>query len=264
VTSGDLAARPQHPDAYHQDRAATLRNRARLDSNPNLLFWYEQLYCDQFRHFSDVVHLSILEIGSGVSPLSRFYPSVQTSDILDLGYLHHTFDCHEIDRFASIADNSLDVVTLTNVLHHLRSPIEFLTKAAKKLKPGGTLIATEPYFSWLSTPLYKFLHHEPVDFSITTPELQDVRGPLSSANEALPWLIFTRSQWKNEIARHFHFERPIFRPFTSLSYFATGGISHRIPLPRWLYRAFFALDLWASRRFPKVAASFFTVTLTRR
>ena len=32
-----------------KDRAATLRNRARLGANKNLLFWYRELYRDQFR-----------------------------------------------------------------------------------------------------------------------------------------------------------------------------------------------------------------------
>ena len=90
--------------------------------------------------------LSILEIGSGTSPLKRFHPNVVTSDVLELDYLDLVFDCHEIDKLVRIEDNSLDVITLTNVLHHLKSPIDFLNAAAAKLKPGGKVIATEPLF----------------------------------------------------------------------------------------------------------------------
>ena len=32
-----------------EDRAATLRNQVRLGANKNLLFWYRELYRDQFR-----------------------------------------------------------------------------------------------------------------------------------------------------------------------------------------------------------------------
>jgi SAM-dependent methyltransferase len=173
-------------------------------------------------------------------------------------------DCHRIDEFEVIPDNSLDLITLTNVLHHLKSPLEFLTKAAKKLKHGGSLIATEPFFSLLSTLIYKYVHHEPVDFSIEKPELAEVRGPLSSANEPLGYLIFTRPQWRDEVGRFFSFEPYPFRPFTSLSYFATGGISHRIPLPHAIYRLLFAADFWLSRLSPRLFASFFTITLTRK
>jgi SAM-dependent methyltransferase len=206
----------------------------------------------------------VLEIGSGVSPLSNIYPSVLTSDVLKLDYLDYRFDCHRIDRFEPVADGSLDVITLTNVLHHLKRPIEFLNKAAKKLKPRGMIIATEPYFSLLSTLIYKYLHHEPVDFSVQKPELAEVPGPLSSANGPLPWLIFERPEWRKELERQFKFEHGRFRPFTSISYFATGGISHRIPLPGAIYRPLFAVDLWLSRLFPRMLASFFTITLTRK
>jgi SAM-dependent methyltransferase len=251
-------------DQYTQDREETLRNRGRLSKNRNLLFWYGQLYRDQFRTLGDVTQLTVLEIGSGVSPLANFYPSVRTSDILDLDYLDYVFDCHQLDKFEPIPEETLDVITLTNVLHHLKSPIEFFTKAARKLKQGGLVIATEPYFSALSTPIYKYLHHEPVDFSIKTPELAEVRGPLASANEPLPWLIFTRPAWRKEIERHYAFEGQPFRPFTALAYFATGGISHRIPMPFWIYRTFFALDLGLSRLFPRAFAAFFTITLRRK
>ncbi len=259
-----MREKPSTTGAYARDLADTLRNRARLSANGNLLYWYRALYQDQFCNLGDIEKLAVLEIGSGVSPLSNFHRSVMTSDVLELDYLDYVFDCHHIDQFEPIADASLDVITLTNVLHHLKSPIEFLTKAARKLRRGGKLIATEPYFSTISRLIYLHLHHEPVDFSIDKPELAEVRGPLSSANGALAGLIFERPEWKKEIAREFDFEEPLFRPFTGLSYFATGGISRRLPIPGGIYRLLFAIDLWLSRLLPRFTASFFTVTLTRK
>src|SRR2546421_6907415 len=92
--------------AEAKDRAATLRNRARLGSNRNLLFWYRELYRDQFKDLPDPAKLSILEIGSGTSPLKQFYPNIVTSDVLDLDYLDLVFDCHEIDRLDAVRDDS--------------------------------------------------------------------------------------------------------------------------------------------------------------
>src|SRR6516165_4245339 len=178
-------------EAAH-DRAMTLRNRARLCANKNLLFWYGELYRDQFKDFPNPAALSILEIGSGTSPLKQFLSNVVTSDVLDLDYLDLVFDCHEIETLEAIKDNSLDVITLTNVLHHLKSPIGFLNCAASKLRHGGKVVATEPFFSVLSTPIFKYLHPGAVDLRITEPELGEVQGPLASANIALPWLIFFR------------------------------------------------------------------------
>ena len=248
-----------------QDRAVTLRNRARLGANQNLLFWYRELYRDQFEGIPDLVTLSVLEVGSGTSPLKQFLPNVVTSDVLDLDYLDLVFDCHEIDKFDAISDESFDVITLTNVLHHLKSPIAFLNRAANKLKPGGKIIATEPFFSRVSTPIFKYLHYEPVDFEISEPELKDVRGPLASANIALPWLIFfCRRDWAENLSENYDVANGSVRFFSSMSYMATGGISHKLPVPAWLYRAFFAMDLLLSRCFPRLCASFFTIVLPRR
>src|ERR1700687_3130938 len=93
-----------------RDREATLCNRARLGANKNLLFWYRELYRDQFKDFADPATLSILEIGSGTSPLKQFLSNVLTSDVLDLDYLDLVFDCHEIDKLGAVKDKSLDVI----------------------------------------------------------------------------------------------------------------------------------------------------------
>jgi SAM-dependent methyltransferase len=250
---------------YAEDRALTLRNRSKLGANRNLIYWYRELYRTQFTNLPDPSQLRILEIGSGVSPLKRFHDNVLTSDVMDLDYLDYVFDCHTIDRFDSIRDESLDMITLTNVLHHLRDPIDFLNKAARKLKPGGKIIATEPYLSRLSTLIFKYLHHEPVDFDIAQPVLSDVRGPLASANSALVWLIFIgRVQWSDRLRAKFDFNEASFQPFSSISYMATGGISRRLPIPRSIYRILFRVDMVLSRTFPRLLASFFIITLTRK
>jgi hypothetical protein len=117
----------------------------------------------------------------------------------------------------------------------------------------------------LSTAIFKYLHHEPVDFRISEPELGEVQGPLASANIALPWLIFFRRRdWLQRLSENFDIATRSIRPFSALSYMATGGISHKLPVPPFLYRAVFPIDLALSRCFPRLCASFFTVTLTRR
>lgn len=253
------------PGQYETDRAETLCNRERLGRNSNLLHWYRELYREQFRSFADPNSLRILEIGSGASPLRRFYSNVITSDVLALDYLDYVFDCHEIDQIAALPEENFDVITLTNVLHHLKSPIDFLRRAALKLRRGGKVIATEPYFSLVSSPIFKYLHHEPVDFSIARPELGNVHGPLATANIAIPWLIFVRNpQWRDSLRAQYEFDEGSMRPFSSLSYMATGGVSRIIPIPALLYRLLFRLDLKLSRALPQAFASFFTITLTRR
>src|SRR3954466_7168198 len=214
---------------FAHDLQHTRENRERLRANANLLFWYKQLYDQIFSDMPGLAARQILEIGSGTSPLKLFYPSVVTSDVLPLDYLDHVFDCHEIDRYDGIADHSVDVISLTNVLHHLRDPIEFLEKATRKLKPGGQIITVEPYFSALSYPLYKLLHHEPVDFGIARPRLESIKGPLSSLNQAIPHMLFvSRPDWLAELARFYDTDNIRLDFFSGLSYMATGGISRSL------------------------------------
>ncbi len=247
------------------DRATTLRNRARLSANKNLLVLVSRTLSRSVQGPAQPAALSILEVGSGTSPLKQFLPNVVTSDVLDLDYFDFVFDCHDIDKLDAIKNESLDVITLTNVLHHLKSPIAFLNRAASKLKPGGKVIATEPYFSRVIDLIFKYLHHEPVDLRIAEPELENVHGPLASANIALPWLIFFRRRdWLERLNENYDVYRLSVRPFSALSYMMTGGISRKLPIPGLLYRGMFPIDLALSRYFPWLCASFFTLIMTRR
>lgn len=181
---------------------------------------------------------------------------------MDLDHLDYVFDAQVIDTVPYIEDNSLDMITVTNVLHHLKSPCEFLLKASRKLKKGGLIIFTEPYFSFLSRLIYLYVHHESTDFNIKKPELSKVEGPLSSANIALPYLIFN-GEWADQLKGTYSFSTKDCVYFSSISYMATGGISRRLPIPNGLYKVFFHFDLMISKIFPKFAASFFILKLTK-
>lgn len=247
------------------DKLWTEQNRARLSKNGNLLLWYKCLYERQFAGIAGLDAKTILEVGSGTSPMRLFYGNVTTSDILELDHLDHSFDCHEIHNYRPIPDGSVDIITMTNVLHHLRSPMDFLNNAAVKLKPGGAVILAEPYFSFLSKRIYKYLHHEPSVFEIAEPMLDNVEGPLSSANMAMPYLIFFSPKgWDARLRRVYDFSAADAIYFSSISYMATGGISRKLPIPRFIYRHLLRWDLRIASRFPRALSSFFIMKLTKK
>lgn len=247
---------------YQKDLDQTRESRERLKNNANLMFWYRELFQELFDAIPDISQKRVLEIGSGASPLKSFLPSVLTSDILQLDYLDVVFDCHNIAETDAIPDHSLDVIVLTNVLHHLRNPLQFLRGATRKLAPGGQVWMAEPYFSCLSYPIYKTLHHEPVNFNIQRPLLEEIQGPLSTSNQAMPYMIFfSRPDWREELADCYDLPRTQYGFFSSLSYMATGGISRSFPVPQGLYQACFKLDRWLARCWPKIFASFFSARL---
>ena len=249
--------------SYQSDLKQTINNKEQLCKNRNLLYWYKKLFSCQFEK-RDISTLKVLEVGSGTSPLKIFYPNVITSDILELDYLDLVFDCHKINELKSIQNDSLDIIVMTNVLHHLRKPVLFLKKARTKLRKGGLVIITEPYFSWLSSPVYRFLHHEAVDSSIKVPELNDVKdSPLSSANVVLPYLLFyMKKEWLSPLTRFFRVESLGY--FSCLSYFITGGISRRFLVPHTLFKLLFKFDMFVAKCFPKLTASFFTIKLIKK
>lgn len=250
---------------HDHDRRWTLENRDRLCRNRNLLHWYRRLYEELFADVPDLADRRVLEVGSGASPLKSFHPTVITSDILDLDHLDLVFDCLEIGNVSSIPDHSINILTMTNVLHHLRDPIRFLQEATRKLTPGGHVYMVEPFFSTVSHPIYRLLHHEPVRFEAEEPMLPDVLGPLSSSNQAIPYMIFfQRLDWLQRLGGHYELARTRVGHFSSLSYMCTGGISRRLPIPHAAYRACFELDRWLASTFPRVFASFFMLRLEAR
>lgn len=250
---------------YVKDLEQTSRNRDRLLHHPNLLHWYRKLYSHLFDQVPGFERKKVLEIGSGMSPLKMFYPHVTTSDVLDLEYLDHVFDCHEIDQYGGFPDHSFDIVTLTNVLHHLRNPLEFLTRTTVKLKHRGELILVEPYCSLLSFPLYRLFHHEGFSFAVDLPGLDNIDGPLSSANQAVPYMLFfSRPEWLSPLAGYYDIGHIRFEFFSSLSYAASGGISRIFPVPQVLYRALFPVDGLLARTAPRAFASFFIARMTAK
>jgi SAM-dependent methyltransferase len=250
---------------YQKDIEQTWASRARLRNSGNLMYWYQELYSELFTSDLEISRKRVLEIGSGSSPLKIFLNSVITSDVLQLEYLDVVFDCHLIAQTDVIPDHSIDIITLTNVLHHLRDPLQFLRGATKKLAPGGQIVLVEPYFSFVSYPLYKTLHHEPVNFKIQRPILDEIQGPLSTSNQAMPYMIFfSRPDWLRELADCYDLKQTQLGFFTSLAYMMTGGISRTLPVPHLIYRWYFKIDRWLSKRWPKIFASFFSARLVVR
>lgn len=57
------------------------------------------------------------------------------------------------DAWSSIAEVTYDVVTMINVLEHLWRPLDALTQAFARLRPGGTLVVNVP--TWLGKSVHE-------------------------------------------------------------------------------------------------------------
>lgn len=96
-----------------------------------------------------------------------------------------------------------------------------------------------------STLIYTRLHNEPFD-----PAVQEwtfpASGPLSGANGALPWVMFSRDrqQFQNEFPM---WQIVRIQPMMPIVYLISGGVSMRQLMPGWSYSFWRALEKWLDR-----------------
>lgn len=190
----------------------------------------------------------VLELGSGAGYIRDVIPKpVITSERLFCDGVDAILD----GQVLPFPDGSLRGIVFTDVLHHLPDVRAFFREAERTLRPGGVVAMVEPWTSRWSRLVYTRLHHEPF-----VPDARDwtfpSSGPLSSANGALPWMVFERDRTR------FEQEFPLLRiervaPFMPFRYLVSGGVSMRTLMPAWTFDAWSrlegafgpAMDRWA-------------------
>ncbi len=121
---------------------------------------------------------------------------------------------------------------MIDTMHHIPDAGVFLSEAMRVLDDHGKIIMIEPVNSRWGRFIYQNFHHEPFnpegDWTIPA------TGPLSSANGALPWIVFERD--RNTFEQKFpqlHIEKIEYR--NPLMYLLSGGVSYRQLLPDFMY-----------------------------
>lgn len=173
-----------------------------------------------------------LEVGGGTGNLKEFSQDVLCTDITRLPWLDAVTDA----QFLPFLANSLDNIVLFDTLHHIENVTLFLDEALRTLRPYGRIVIMDPYISWLSWPIYHFLHPEPVDFSHNPLHLRATqcdRKPFD-ANQAISTLLFERSY--DEFRAHYpQFEMRLRRRMALFAYPLSGGFEHPSLVPmRWV------------------------------
>lgn len=142
---------------------------------------------------------SILEVGAGSGHFKEFFPDAIRTDILAAPWLDAALDAH----FLPFKDGSLNNIVLFDVLHHLQEPTRFFWEAQRVLKPQGRIVVMEPYISWASYLVYRFLHHEKMTFKTDpfNPERLKTGKHHFQGNQAIPTLMFEKD--KNHFIRTF-------------------------------------------------------------
>ena len=171
----------------------------------------------------------VLELGAGGGFMRDIVSNLVISEL---------FYCPKIDvvldglRLPFVA-KSLRAIVLTNVLHHLTQPRLFFAEATRCVQPGGAVVMIEPWVTPWSRFVYSRLHHEPFEPESQSWELP-TQGPLSGANDALPWIIFSRDRLRFE--QEFpHWKIEVIEPMMPFRYLVSGGVSMRGLAPSWSF-----------------------------
>lgn len=226
----DLLKLPETKDIQNLDDVSTTLLHAQIIQKKPFL---KKLYIDFYNHFktaiSDNIENKVLvELGSGGGCIKEIIPNVITSDIMDLPDV----DMHFSALNMLFENNTVDAFFMIDVLHHINDSTVFFKEVNRCLKVGGKIIMIEPANTLWARFIYKNFHHEPFDTSGSW-SLKNT-GPLSSANIAIPWIIFYRDRVK------FETEFPELKilklkhicPFC---YLISGGLTMKQLLPSFTY-----------------------------
>jgi len=189
-------------------------------------FLLYQFYVDCYKIFKknlsqkNNLNLKILEIGSGPGFIKKILPNTITSEIISLEGIDMQLDAKNLN----FDNDSLNVILLLNVFHHISDPEKFLIECKRVLKRNGMILMIEPANTWFSRIIYKNFHHEV--FDETSDWYLKKSGRLSSSNQALPFIIFERDI---EIFQKKFTDLLILKKFKfkPIHYLFSGGFSYK-------------------------------------
>jgi SAM-dependent methyltransferase len=192
-----------------------------------------KIYLDSYKEFKKIQNnfgnVLLVELGSGGGFIKQVIPTVVTSDVVKVDNIDLCFSAESLP----FQDNTVDGFFMLNVLHHIKKPKLFLRELSRSLKAEGKILMVEPANTLWSRFIYQKFHHE--DFALKAGWDMDKQGRLSTANNALGWIIFVRDR------KIFENEFPGLRIkkielHTPLRYLISGGLSLRQFLPSWAYQ----------------------------
>jgi SAM-dependent methyltransferase len=198
----------------------------------------------------------VLELGSGAGFLNEFVPDLITTDVFFCPFVDIILDGCSLP----FAEGSLKAIVMVDVFHHIPDIESFLREAARCLRKGGKVLMVEPWVTTWSTFVYKHLHHEP--FNERAQGWSFVKaGPLTSANSALPWIVFERDRmlfeanYKQFVINNIIIEKPFV-------YILSGGVSFRGLMPGFSYEPWKRLENLLKRWIDKLGM-FASIELSR-
>lgn len=252
----------EHPLARGLDldsAEATAVHQRLLREKPFLRRLYAAFYAEFVRGAAGAPPEGLLlEIGAGAGFLDELIDGLRTLDLRPGA---------RVDLCASALDlplaaGSVSTMFMLDVLHHLPDIERYFSEAQRVLAPGGRVVMIEPTDSPLARLVYKHLHHEPFDETQQDWTLE-MGGPMTSSNQALPWIVFERDRARFESL--FPGLRIVeVRRHTILLFLLSGGLSMRQLAPSSAFGLLHGLESALLRFCDRQLATMMTVVVEKR
>lgn len=212
------------------------RHRAVWHQKPLL----RRLYEDWYREIiAWLVPGRTVELGGGTGNLKAHMPEVYCSDVVVLPWLNVVADAQRLP----FQSESLSNLVLFDSLHHIENVSLFFDEAQRALRVGGRIIVMDPYISWASWPIYRWLHPEPFDCTedplVLKPPQAD-RRPFH-ANQAVATILFERNHPRFQSC-YPGFSVTHIRRLAYIAYPLSGGFEYGSFLPGWLVAPILRLE----------------------
>jgi SAM-dependent methyltransferase len=200
----------------------------------------QRLYADWYGEIITwLVPGRTVELGGGTGNLKAHVPGVYCSDVVVLPWLNLVADAQRLP----FQSESLANLVLFDSLHHIENVSLFFDEALRTLRVGGRIVVMDPYLSWASWPIYRWLHPEPMDCTedplLLKPPQTD-RRPFD-ANQAVATILFERNQPRFQ-SRYPGFSVRHIRRLACVAYPLSGGFDHPSFLPERLLPPILRLD----------------------
>jgi hypothetical protein len=228
-----------HPAVRHLDidtPAAVLRHARMIRQKPFLHRLYRDWYGFLRAGLPGRVLGAVVELGSGGGFIREVIPEAVTTDVQPTAGL-----CMALDATAMpFRNRSLKAILMVDVLHHLSCVSDFFQDASRCVNAGGVIAMIEPWNTAMSRLFYRNFHREPFDSDTRNWHLPG-GGPMSGANQALPWILFQRD--RRRFMKTFpQWNLQAIRLHTPFCYILSGGVSYRGLTPAATYAFWRALE----------------------
>ena len=203
------------------DAATLAQHRAAWQARPELRSvyreWFERLLA------AVAARRPVVEVGSGPGFFKECAPSLVATDVVP----GLSVDVRCDAAVLPFHSGCVGAIVMVDTLHHLPRPLDFLSEAARVLKPGGRLAMVEPWITAPSWVLYRYFHHEAcrLGVDVARPFDSDAKAALDG-NAAIPYLLLAKLR---AAGLPLHLVRA--EPFVGLPYLVTFGFKVGTPLP---------------------------------